>query len=604
MNKYFILAAFLLPRLLCAQQPARINDKRLNDLDTALIRAMKTWNTEGFAVAVVEKNKVVYARGFGYRDAAKKLPVDAATVFPIGSCTKAFTASLIGLLQQDGKVDIDKPAHQYFNELNFYSADLTNNITLRDMMSHRTGLPRHDYSWYIFPTNSRDSLLRRIEYLQPSAPLRRVFQYNNFMFIAQGAMIEKITGKTWEDNLRQKILGPLQMNSTDLSVHDMAKLPNISLGYGVKSDTLVYDLPYYDLNAAAPAGGINSNVLDMGNWLITWINGGKFGNRQVLSPDFSHEAISSQMIVSPNLPSKEMPDMFFMNYGFGWFLSAYRGHYRAEHGGNIDGFTASTCFYPSDSVGIVVLSNQDNSTLPSIVRNIISDRLLHLPYFDWNDYLYNSYRDAEQQAMAASKSKISSQIKGTHPSHPLQDYEGSYTSPGYGSMEMFVRHDSLMAQTPNKLIYLMHYHYDVFEPLLIDDARFDPTDENNFRFRFNTGTNGEIESVNLVGFETPEISIQFTRRPREQAVSANMLNEYAGTYAIGGVEAQVSVRSGKLYLFVAGQPEYELTPVGQEKFVVPTLSGYALQFLRGADHRVNAINFIQPNGTFKADKKK
>src|SRR5579872_7297739 len=184
-------------------------------LDTAFVRVLREFHAVGFAVAVVQKDSLIYARGFGYRDFEHKLPVTPQTLFPIGSCTKAFTASLLGQLEAQGKVSLDKPVREYLPELRFYNESMDNTITLRDMMCHRTGLPRYDYSWYFFPA-SRDSILRRIRYMEPTAGIREKWQYNNFMFMAQGMVAEKLTGQTWEQNIIEKIFHPLGMNESVL----------------------------------------------------------------------------------------------------------------------------------------------------------------------------------------------------------------------------------------------------------------------------------------------------------------------------------------------------------------------------------------------------
>ena len=304
------------------------------------------------------------------------------------------------------------------------------------------------------------------------------------------------------------------MNSTGLSVQEMGKSSDAAAGYGVKKDSIVYRLPYYNIIAAGPAGSINSNVMDMSKWLITWINGGKFNGKEILSPAFMQEAMSSQTIVGSGFPSKEKPDIYFAAYGFGWMLSSYKGHYRVEHGGNIDGFSANTSLFPTDSIGIVVLSNQDNSTVPVIIRNLIVDRLLGKPYFNWNDDLRMPYVKAQKDAAEAARTKTSSQKQGTKPSHALPEYEGLYTNPGYGTFDIYYRNDSLFARTPGKLIYLKHYHYDIFTPYILDDERFDVNEDNNFRIEFNTGISGEIESLNAVAFEAPTIQLVFKKTPR------------------------------------------------------------------------------------------
>ncbi len=149
------------------------------------------------------------------------------------------------------------------------------------------------------------------------------------------------------------------MSSSNFTIDDLKKNKDAAFGYTVYKDSLIRKTDYYNINAMGPAGSINSNVTEMANWAITWINGGKFNGKEILPATYVKEAMSSQMIIGAGLPDKEIPDAHFSNYGFGWMLSSYRGHYRVEHGGNIDGFSASTSFYPSDSIGIIVLTNQN-----------------------------------------------------------------------------------------------------------------------------------------------------------------------------------------------------------------------------------------------------
>src|SRR6185369_3127516 len=368
MRKAILLLAFISPFFLLAQKPT---DPRLQGLDTFAMKVLKDRYAPGVSVAVVEKNKIIYTGGFGYRDYEKRLPVTENTLFAIGSCTKAFTASMIGMLQNEGKIDIDKPVRNYLPELKFYNEYTNDHATLRDMMCHRTGLPRHDFSWY-GSTASRNELLARIQYLEPSAELREKYQYNNFMFMAQGVLIEKITGKSWEENVRERILKPLGMNNTDLSVIDMEKSPDRSLAYTIKNDTIVDAIPYRHIDAIAPAGAINSCSKDMANWLLTWINNGKFNGKEIIPPSFRSQAINVQMATGGTAPGPEHPDIYFSGYGFAWGMSSYRGHYRVEHSGGIDGFITLTSFFPSDSIGIFVVSSQ--TAVSTIIRNFIADR--------------------------------------------------------------------------------------------------------------------------------------------------------------------------------------------------------------------------------------
>jgi CubicO group peptidase (beta-lactamase class C family) len=585
-----------------AQDPKA--DKRFADLDTAFERILKTWHAAGFAVAVVEKNKLIYSRGFGYRNIDKKLPVTPNTLFAIGSCTKAFTASLLGMLRQEGKVDLDKPVRNYLPELRFYREEMNQNITLRDMMCHRTGLPRHDFSWYYFSTSSRDSLVRRIQYMEPSAGLREKWQYNNFMFVAQGVVTEKITGKSWETNVREKIFLPLGMSHSVFSIQDLQASEDAAIGYSLKKDFFIKKTDYFSLDAMGPAGSINSSVTDMSNWVITWINGGRFMGKEIIPSGYVNEAISSQMIVGGGLPDKEKRDIYFANYGLGWFLASYRGHYRVEHGGNIDGFSASTCFFPSDSIGIIVLSNQESSTVPSIVRNLIADRVLGLKYFDWDSDLRNAYNQQKEADKDVEKATTSSRSPNDRTSHELKDYAGLYSNPGYGTMEFKLVHDSLCAVVGPHTWWLRHLRYDVFEPFEKDPMYGIDTTGKSSPVQFQMSMSGDIESV-LMSLEPALKPIVFSRKIKASELSKDSLKQYAGDYQLGPAVIKVYLKNDKdLCLFVTGQEEYELAPVEKDKFMIKSLSGYTVQFNRNDKNEVVELLSIQPNGTFKATRKK
>lgn len=583
---------------------AKTNDP-FKGLDIEFQRVLKNQKAAGFAVAVVKNNKIIYSGGFGYRDIEKKLPVTTNTLFAIGSCSKAFTASLLGLLNKDGKVDFDKSPIDYLPQLRFFNKTLDNEITVRDMMTHRTGLPRHDYSWYLFPTTSRDSLLQRLQYLEPTAAVRQTFQYNNFMFLLQGMIAEKLTGKSWEDNIKEKIFMPLGMTKSNFSVHTLEKMDDASLGYTVIKDSAIKKMDYYDIDGMGPAGSINSSVNEMANWVITWINGGKFNGKEILPENYVTQAISSQMVVSGALPDSTVPDVHLSNYGFGWFLSSYRGHYRVEHGGNIDGFSASTSFFPSDSIGIVVLTNQNGSAVPGIVRNMIADRILGLKKTDWLGRSDSAQAKARAASKEIEKSQSSNKKPGTSLSHSLENYTGLFNNPGYGTINVYLKNDSLFANIPNEEMWLRHFHYDIFEPLGVNkETGIDTTNKSATRIQFHTNLSGDIFMITMP-LQGGLKDIEFVRIPKVEDVDSVTLQKYIGTYELApGAEAKVYVKGGKtLYVFVEGQPEYELIPVGKNKFDFKALNGFSLQFEENDKGEILSASFVQPNGVFKATKK-
>ena len=580
----------------------------LSGLDTTFERVLKTFHVAGFAVAIVEKDSVLYANGFGYRDWENKIPVTPHTLFAIGSCTKAFTAALLGILEQEGQVSLDKPVRDYLPALKFYNESMDNNITLRDMMCHRTGLPRYDFSWYFFHTSSRDSLLGRIRYMEPTAGIRERWQYNNFMFFAQGMVEEKITHQSWEENITNRIFRPLGMTESTLSIEDMLKQKDFAVGYDLKKDSIIKKQDYFKgIHAIAPAGAINSNVTDMSAWLKTWIHGGKDHGKEMIPGSYVMQAISAQMAIGGGLPSKESPDVYFAAYGLGWSLSSYRGHYRVEHGGNIDGFSANTCFFPADSIGIVVLANQDASAVPSVVRNIIVDRLLHLPYKDWTTLLHRQEEQARKVRREAEAAKVSNRKPGTHLSHPLPDYTGLYNNPAFGTFEVSLKDDSLFALMSDQALWLKHYHYDIFIPVRKDsEDGYDSTggDESN-KIQFGMDPGGDISTASIPMEPSLNKPIVFTRAPKGKALDSAQLQKYVGEYNFtAAVTAKVYTKGKTLYLFVPGQPEYALANIGPDKFTITSLSGYIMQFVTDAQGQVTGMLAIQPNGTFKATKKK
>lgn len=597
---YLLLFSFLVVSA-SAQKATSTTDKRFAGLEAQFEKILKDWKAPGFAVAVVEKNKIIYSKGFGYRDVEKKLPVTPNTLFAIGSVTKSFTSSLLGLLQKEGKVDLDKPAVLYLPDLHFYNNNMNNSVTLRHMMSHQTGLPRHDFSWYFFNTSSRDSLLQRLQFQEPSFGVREKWQYNNFMFLAQGVVTEKLTGQSWEENVRQKLFAPLGMQRSNFSVSAMERDNDAAVGYYTKGDSVIEKLPYYNLDLMGPAGSINSSATDMAAWLMTWINGGKYGGKEVLPAGYVTDAISPQAIERAGLPTKEKPDIHFSTYGLGWGMASYRGHYRVEHGGNIDGFSASAAFYPTDSIGIVVLSNQNGSTIPSIVRNMITDRLFNLKPYDWSGDLKKASDKAKAQQKEAAKTKQAT-VRNSKPTHPLTAYEGKYHHPGYGSVEIFAKDDSLLGRFGQQQVWLQHNNYNVFNAYLYRPEEGIDTTSNSLLFQFVLGLGGEVETLNMPlepGLQQP---LPFKKQPKEVAMAASDLKKYEGTYTLAGMEAKVYTKGDKLYLFVPGQPEYELAASGNHKFVLKGLQGFSVQFAVEGD-KAKEVTFMQPNGNFKAARK-
>jgi len=594
MKKLLIILFF--PMIFYAQ-----SDKRLKGLETKLEKVLKSFDQTGFAVSIIDGDQVIYSKGFGYRDYEKKLKVDSNTLFAIGSCTKAFTSSLIGILNNKGKIEYDNSPIDYVKELRFNNSQLNEIITVKDLMSHKTGIPRHDLSWYFFPTFSKDSLVSRIKYHSPVSTVRNKFYYNNFMFMLQGVISERITKKSWEENIKESIFDPLKMDRSNTSIKEMENTENIAIGYTenhMKTD-------YYKIAGMGPAGSINSSVNDMSKWLITWINKGKYKDEEILPEAYVQEAISSQNIMSPNVPTIENSDFYLANYGFGWMITSYKGNYKVHHGGNIDGFSAVTSFLPTENIGVVVLSNNNRSIIPVLVSNIIYDQILELDKTDWIKNGLDEIKQAKKNQEEVKKNRISNKKEDTKPSHSFNEFEGNYLNKGYGNIEINTRNDSLFLKTPYKNLWLSHHHYNTFLPYEINkgvinlEASYD-----NFLVTFYADENGDIITL-ASKFEQSIDHIFFDKQSKKVKIERDGLEKYVGNYKFNSSSGcKTYLKGDVLYVFLSGQPEYELFPIDENTFSIKNLNGYKVKFLKNKKNEITEISFIQPNGTFNAKKEK
>ncbi|MGD1945898.1 MAG: serine hydrolase [Croceivirga sp.] len=579
------------------------SDTRLRGIEKQLNKILKTTKAPGFAVAVVQGKRTLYAKGFGYQDVENKIPMDANTLLAIGSCSKAFTSSILGQLRDEGELSFDDSPIDYIPELRFYNNELNNNVNIRDLMSHQTGIPRHDFSWYLFPTFNRDSLIGRIKHHEPFTGLRQKWYYNNFMFLTQGVIAERITGKSWEDNIKERFFEPLGMKRSNVSIKELENSSNAALGYELYKDSVLRKMDYYKIAAMAPAGSINSSVNEMAKWLKVWINKGKYNNEQLLPETYVNEAQSSQAVMGSGLPEEGHPDQYLANYGYGWMISSYKGHYRVEHGGNIDGFAASTAFFPTDSLGIVVLANQNGSAVPYMVRNTIADKMLKVKSTDWvDDFLVR--KEKMKEAKESQEKSDSTTTQKTNPSHPIASYTGRYNHPGYGTFSIDIQADSLIASFKLKKYYLKHRHYDVFEPIEITERGIDTTETSPIKFNFRTNESGDISGLESKIEFALDHPLEFKRQPKLIDISAVDINMYVGEYDIGGFGIKIYTKQdGQLYMFVTGQPEYTLLPLEEHLFIIKDLEGFKVKFKSPKNGVMMEAISMQPNGNFTAKRK-
>jgi CubicO group peptidase (beta-lactamase class C family) len=574
----------------------------LDGLDEFITQTMKDWKVPGLALAVVQDGKVVVLKGYGYRDQEKQLPVTPNTLFAVGSITKSFTVTTLGMEMDEGKIDWDKPVRDYLPTFKLYTPELTEQVTIRDLITHRTGLPRHDLIWYSSDF-SREDILSRLQYLEPSKPLRTTFQYNNLMFMTAGYIAGLLNGTSWEDAITQHIFKPLGMTGTNFSELETQNSADFGEPYRKGSDLkaelkrIPFDAQCPNRCAMGPAGEINSNVTDMSKYLLFHMNRGKVDGKQLLSENNSVQMQTPQMAI-PGAPAyKEEGEG---SYGMGFFISTYRGHKQVSHGGNIDGFSANLAFLPADKIGVVVLTNLDGNPTPAIVTNSVYDRLLGLDQVPWNQRLLASEAGGKKSEQEAKEKGYSSRKLGTHLSHDLKDYAGDYSNPGYGTVTIAVDGDKFTL-TFNKITKpLEHYHYDQFQ------VPADPLDPfQKMKVMFLTDMEGEISSLSMP--LQPDVKdIVFTRLPDRQLTQRSFIEAFAGDYEIAGspVPLKVSLRGeNSLIISVPGQPDYKLNPKRGTTFELADIKGITIEFKRDADGKVSEA-VLNQLGTVVVLKKK
>lgn len=501
-----VLALALTPAGAAGKEP-RIDPK---DFTAFVQRTLAEWKVPGAAVAVVRGGKVILAEGYGLRDIGNGLPVTPRTLFAIGSSSKAFTATAVGIMVDEKKLDWDGRVRAYLPAFELKDDFATERMTPRDLLCHRSGLPRHEYVW-LGSHLSRKELFDRMRYLEPRADFRTLFQYNNFMFLTAGYLAGEVAGTTWEDVVRTRIFDPLGMTNSNFSIEDSRKAKDHALPYGEKDDKVV-ELPFRNIDSIGPAGSINSNALDMAQWVLLNLNNGKAGDKQVISEASLTEIHSPQMVVQEGAfrALEKYPEMTTTSYGMGWFLSHYRGRPWVHHGGSIDGFKALVTFLPREGIGVVVLTNLNGTSVPEMIALNVFDRLLGLDQVPWSAR-YKETRDKRRAEAEKRKAEPDKDRKmGTRPSHPLGDYAGEYIHPAYGTLMVTLDGDGLRAKRWDTEYTAAHYHYDVFELSNTESAA------SKLKAAFGFDVKGNVVSVSLP--LAPGVKdIVFTRVPDKPA---------------------------------------------------------------------------------------
>ncbi|MBK5186850.1 MAG: serine hydrolase [Gemmatimonadaceae bacterium] len=443
--------------------PPAVAQSPLAGFDAYVERGVKDWNVPGLAVAVVKDDSVVFAKGYGVRRLGTRDSVNAHTLFANASTTKAFTAFVVQLMADEGKLRLDAPVITYRPAFRLSDPVATRQVTIADLLSHRTGVPEADYIWYE-DTSSFPEIMRRLSYVPLNAPVRSHFEYQNITFALAGDIAAQRAGTTWDRLVRDRILTPLGMRETTTGTPDERSHPNLAFAHDYVNDTLRV-IPRYATDNIAPAGAMYSSVADMAIWMRFLLDSARLGGKRLLSPRGYADLFAPHILVGEKqfYPTARLTHPRFQGYGQAWFLEDYRGEFVAFHTGSIDGMTAIVGLIPERRLGIVVFANRDHAELRHALMYTVFDRYIGGSKHDWNAEMLTLYSALREEGKQADKRIDAARTTGTQPSLPLARYAGVYGDSLYGTATVKLEGKQLAVSFgPRSTADLEHWHYDSF----------------------------------------------------------------------------------------------------------------------------------------------
>jgi CubicO group peptidase (beta-lactamase class C family) len=456
-----------------AQAPAALPA----DLDAYVTRAMETFQVPGLALSVVGNGQVLVAKGYGVRTLGESAAVDAQTLFGIASNTKIVTAAALGLLVDEKKIEWDAPVIRYLPWFQMWDAWVTRELTIRDLLVHRSGLGlgAGDLLWWPASTYDRKEIARRLRYIRPATSFRSAYAYDNVLYLVAGEVIEAVTGQTWEDFVTARILEPVGMSTSNVRHSDALKGGNIATPHA-PLDGQVRPIKPFDSDNTNPAGGINSNARDMARWLTVFLARGRLPDGSRLFSDATWRQLTT--IVTPLSTPEPPPELSaqrasFRGYALGLNAVDYRGQKLLMHTGGLPGYVSRVMMVPDLHLGIAVLTNQESGEAFDSIAYRIADHFLSqapalarpLPEVDWIA-AYQKLQQRQQATFAeAERQAAAARDASSTPSLPLPKYAGTYTDDWYGDVAIEEQGGKLQirfTRTPSLVGALEHWQHDTF----------------------------------------------------------------------------------------------------------------------------------------------
>ena len=450
-----------------AAQKAEAKGALPPNFDAYVAHALKEFDTPGLAIAIVKDGHVVLAKGYGVKRLGDSAPVDAHTLFQIASNTKAFTTAGLATLIDQGKLQWDDRVTQFIPDFALSDPYVTREFTVRDMLTHRSGLGlgAGDLLWF-HSNYSRHEVVRRIRAAKFVSGFRAAYAYDNVMYIAAGEIFPAITRQSWENYIQHQILDPLGMTEAKTGVEAVPVGSNAATPHGRAADGHIEIVPVDSVDATAPAGGINANVTDLAKWMMVQLDSGRLGTRRIWSAERTKEMWAGQTI----LPITPLPGVLngltpnFAMYGLGWDLRDYRGYKTVSHSGGLAGMTSHTELVPSEKLGVVVLTNMESALSDALCQRVV-DAYVGAPPTDWAAAIAGYQRHQDSVGHAGERAQSAARAVDSKPSLPLDKYAGRYTDAMYGDATITNEGGHLVLRFSHSPAFtgdLDHWQYDTF----------------------------------------------------------------------------------------------------------------------------------------------
>jgi len=464
-----ILALTLISAALFTPLPAKEPQKALPDLSGFMARVMKVFQVPGVGLAIVHEGRVILAEGFGVLKMGESTAVNAQTLFCIASNSKAFTATALALLVENGKLEWDTPVINYLPWFQMWDPYVTRELTVRDLLVHRSGLGlgAGDLLWWPASNYSREEIARRLRFIRPATSFRSAYAYDNVLYLVAGEVIEAVSGKTWEEFITERILKKVGMTGSSAYLSTVSKAANFATPHAA-IDGVVRPVMPFDSDNTNPAGGICSNAEDMAKWLIVQLNEGHLSDGSRL---FSKKSSRELTTLATPIPIGDSPAelqaqrMNFRGYALGFGVNDFRGRKMVTHTGGLPGFLSKLTMLPELEMGVMVLTNQESGEAFSAITYHILDHYLGAQDTDWVD-AYTKVRERQKSAISAAEKKAAAaRDVSSRPSLPLERYAGTYNDIWYGDIDIVHENGKLVmrfTQSPALIGDLEHWQYDSF----------------------------------------------------------------------------------------------------------------------------------------------